>query len=146
MKTKNFPWRKSWNDDWHQLNEIFTTPVFGNPSTRNLRKMWEEKLIQYGWAEGPVIPDTLMRISYLKPPFGLCVQTGNVCRVHSDILKLEAMFNYGMLSAGFIAVPDDEWAKELGSNHASFSKTDRDLFSLRSAITVPLRLIIINTK
>jgi hypothetical protein len=141
MKSGVLSPKESWEQERLELETIFSTPIFGNPSTKYMRKVWDEKLKSFGWQAGGAIPESKLLISYSRPPFGLCVQTGNVCRVHSDLLKLEALYKFGLLSAGFLAIPDDRWSKHLGSNHASYSKTERDLHSFRSVVTVPIFLI-----
>ena len=88
-----------------------------------------------------MIAESKMSIPHYRGPFGLCVQTGNVCRLHSDFLKLQTLYIQGQIRAGIVAVPSDSWSKKLGSNHAGFSKALSDLESLRATLTIPMRLI-----
>lgn len=134
-------WAPEWNEELAFLDRLFNEPTEGEPETRSLRRSWAEKLQARGWAEQLFVAESRLSIPFHRGPFGLCVQTGNVCRLHSDFLKLQTLYLRGQVQAGIVAVPSDTWSKQLGSNHAGFSKAISDLYSLKELMTIPMQLI-----
>lgn len=134
-------WAGEWDEELSLLDQIFNSTTEGEPETRTLRRTWGEKLEARGWEKQLFVADSKLSIPFHRGPFGLCVQTGNVCRLHSDFLKLQTLYLRGQVQAGIIAVPSDAWSRQLGSNHAGFSKAISDLDSLQELMTIPIKLI-----
>jgi len=69
------------------------------------------------------------------------LQTGNVARVYADLLKLQALFLEGRITAAVLIVPSKELSKTFGNNIASFDRLVSELAVFQAVITVPLFVI-----
>ena len=72
---------------------------------------------------------------------GLCFQTGNVGRIYADLLKLQTLYTKGNITAGIILIPQNQTAKELGSNMANYERLIRELPIFSQVITMPIVVI-----
>jgi len=122
------------------LNE---TEIFSN-DTRYIRDTWAQQLEGDGWVKDYFLGGTNMRIPFKRGKIGLCIQLGNVARFHSDLLKLGYLFEAKEIDYAVVVVPSDDYSKSLGSNHASFSRCERDLEAFGKLISVPVLLIEVN--
>ena len=87
-----------------------------------------------------------LTIGYKKGEVGLCTQLGNAARVYADLLKLQTVFNLGLIELGVLVVPSDSYSSYLGTNHAGFSRADRDIKALEATLTMPLVLIEVDNR
>ncbi|MGV8084317.1 MAG: BglII/BstYI family type II restriction endonuclease [Coriobacteriia bacterium] len=94
-----------------------------------------------GWI-GPIqVLESNLTVSFVRDSVAVCIQLGNVARTYADLLKLEAMFRDGRIDASVIVVPDDALSRDLGSNHASFERLEREIELFSKVIHVPILLI-----
>jgi hypothetical protein len=109
--------------------------------TRYMREELKELLTESGWVPDFRIGESNLRLGYKRGDAGLCVQLGNVARFHSDLLKLSFLGKSQTISHGVIVVPSDDFSKYLGSNHASYSKCERDIELFMDIIAIPILLM-----
>ena len=103
-------------------------PVLSKKSVASIKEAVKDRMEKDGWT-GEYRLDTTSKItisSYLKG-IGLCFQTGNVGRIYADLLKLQTLYTKGNITAGIILIPQNQTAKELGSNMANYERLIREL-------------------
>jgi hypothetical protein len=125
----------------NELDGLLQDAAQFTSESRFLRGDLRAKLMGSGWVAEIPLGDSNLRLGYKKGDVGLCIQLGNVCRFHSDLLKFAYLFKAGVISFGMFVVPSDEYSKALGSNHASFSKCERDLELFQEVIGMPILLM-----
>jgi hypothetical protein len=57
------------------------------------------------------------------------------------LLKLQALFAAGRIEDSVIVVPDENLSRDLGSNHASFDRLEREFELFSEVINVPALLV-----
>ena len=115
-------------------------------SSIQMRKHWRLELLAEGWAADFRFSSGGLTIGYRKGDVGLCTQLGNAARVYADLLKLQTAFNLGLIRVGALVVPSDAYSSYLGTNHAGFSRADRDMKALEATLTMPLVLIEVDNR
>lgn len=111
-------------------------------SVANLKLSIRKRLEEEGWT-GEYRLDATSKItisSYLRG-VGLCFQTGNAGRIYADLLKLQALYTKGNITAGIILIPQIKTARELGSNMANYERLIRELPIFSQVITMPIVVI-----
>ena len=117
-------------------------PVLSKKSVASIKEVVKDRMEKDGWT-GEYRLDTTSKItisSYLKG-IGLCFQTGNVGRIYADLLKLQTLYTKGNITAGIILIPQNQTAKELGSNMANYERLIRELPIFSQVITMPIVVI-----
>lgn len=117
-------------------------PVLSKNSVANIKEAIRERMEKDGWT-GEYRLDATSKItisSYMKG-IGLCFQTGNVGRIYADLLKLQTLYTKGNITAGIILIPQNQTAKELGSNMANYERLIRELPIFSQVITMPIVVI-----
>lgn len=117
-------------------------PVLSKKSVASIKEAVKDRMEKDGWT-GEYRLDTTSKItisSYLKG-IGLCFQTGNVGRIYADLLKLQTLYTKGNITAGIILIPQNQTAKELGSNMANYERLIRELPIFSQVITMPIVVI-----
>ena len=111
-------------------------------SVPELKKILVKKISENGWS-GPFRVDnrTHITISSKKGDVGLCIQLGNVSRIYADLLKLQVLYNKGIIKAGMIIVASDYSAKKMSGNMASFERLEREYSLYEEIITIPTVVI-----
>lgn len=94
-----------------------------------------------GWTSRVPVLGSNLTVSFLKDSTAVCVQLGNVARTYADLLKLQALFAAGRIVDSVVVVPVEELSRDLGSNHASFDRLERELELFSSVIDVPMLLV-----
>lgn len=115
-------------------------------SSTQMRKHWRLELLADGWAANFRFSTGGLTIGYKKGDVGLCTQLGNAARVYADLLKLQTAYNLGLIALGVLVVPSDAYSTYLGTNHAGFSRADRDVEALEATLTMPLVLIEVDNR
>lgn len=111
-------------------------------SVPELKKTLVKSLICDGWSgQFRVDGKTRITITSKKRDVGLCLQLGNVCRIYADLLKLQVLFNKGIIKAGIIIVSSEESAKIMGGNMASFERLEREYPLYEEIISVPCAVL-----
>lgn len=111
-------------------------------SVASLKLSIRKRLEEEGWT-GKYRLDATSKItisSYLRG-VGLCFQTGNAGRIYADLLKLQALYTKGNITAGIILIPQIKTARELGSNMANYERLIRELPIFSQVITMPIVVI-----
>lgn len=111
-------------------------------SVASLKLSIRKRLEEEGWT-GEYRLDATSKItisSYLRG-VGLCFQTGNAGRIYADLLKLQALYTKGNITAGIILIPQIKTARELGSNMANYERLIRELPIFSQVITMPIVVI-----
>ena len=124
-----------------ELDHLLAIKNKYSDETRFIREGWKELLADDGWVAEFRLGDSNLRLGYKRDRTGLCIQLGNVCRFHSDLLKLSYLKQQNSVDHAVIVVPSDTYSKELGSNHASFSKCERDLELFIDVLAMPILLM-----
>ncbi|GAB1467422.1 hypothetical protein MASR2M64_00900 [Candidatus Cloacimonadota bacterium] len=107
-----------------------------------IRKKIQSELINNGWSlEVQIDPSSRVSITSRKAETGLCIQTGNVARVYADLLKLQTVFERGLIKGGGIILPTRDCARQLASNMANLERLDNELDIFGKVINLPLVLI-----
>lgn len=118
-----------------------TAKVFLRNATA-IRKKIQLDLINNGWSpEVQIDPSSRVSITSRKAETGLCIQTGNVARIYADLLKLQAVYERGLIKGGAIILPTRECARQLASNMANLERLDNELDIFGKVINLPLVLI-----
>lgn len=124
---------------------LFPIPMHVISSTQ-MRKFWRLELLADGWAADFRFSMGGLTIGYKKEDVGLCTQLGNAARVYADLLKLQTAFNLDLIALGVLVVPSDAYSTYLGTNHAGFSRADRDIQALEATLTMPLVLVEVDNR
>jgi restriction endonuclease BglII len=97
---------------------------------------------KHGWSDKTTLsPDAKISITSRKGDIGLCVQTGNMSRFYADLLKLEYLFNEGIIRAAVYVVPVKQLAKHWGENIANFERLTNEVRIFSKIIHTPLLMI-----
>lgn len=108
----------------------------------SIRQKIQSDLINNGWSpEVQIDPSSRVSITSRKAETGLCIQTGNVARIYADLLKLQAVYERGLIKGGAIILPTKECARQLASNVANMERLDNELDIFGKVINLPLVLI-----
>ncbi len=94
-----------------------------------------------GWASRVPVLGSNLTVSFMREGTAVCLQLGNVARTYADMLKLQALFAAGRIVDAALVVPDEPLSHDLGSNHASFDRTEREIELFANVITVPILLV-----
>lgn len=97
--------------------------------------------LEEGWAENFKLPGSNLYVSFKRDRVASCVQLGNVARVYADLLKLQNLFDRGVVDWAVLLVPSDELSKRFGANHASFGRTVRDIETLSKSLVCPILVV-----
>ena len=131
--------------DQEILNEInneleSTTFSFNLYNAKTIRTSLTDQFLRKGWLTGiKVDVSSDIRITAKKKTCGLCIQFGNVCRMYADLLKLQAMYIHGEITAGIIIVPSQNVAKKLClSNMVYYERLTSEMKIFNEIITIPL--------
>lgn len=115
--------------------------------TRAFRDRVLLNLSRAGWSDNVRIDNrSKMSITSIYGDTGLCIQTGNISRYYADILKLETLHRNQAIQGAVYILPLKEWAKELGSNRASFERMVEELQIFEATITIPMMVFGISGK
>ncbi|MDZ4178335.1 MAG: BglII/BstYI family type II restriction endonuclease [Coriobacteriia bacterium] len=125
------------------LSEIRTLLESAGPSDgpRHIRQVWKRSFEQLGWAGDVPVRGSNLTVGYIREDVAVCIQLGNVARTYADMLKLQALFASDRIEVGVIVVPSDKWARELGSNHACFTRLEREIALFADVINLPLLVV-----
>lgn len=117
-------------------------PMLSKKAVVDIKDAVRGKLEKEGWTREYRLDATskITISSYLRG-IGLCFQTGNVGRIYADLLKLQALYTKGNITAGIILIPQIRTAKELGSNMANYERLVRELPIFSQVITMPIVVI-----
>ena len=124
-----------------ELAACFYSHGLYSSDTRFIRAEWGERLKVQGWVPDLKVGQSNLKLGYKRGKVGLAIQLGNVARFHSDLLKFATLVHDGTIDACVLAVPSDSYSKELGSNHASYSKCERDLNLFHPILGAPILLM-----
>lgn len=117
-------------------------PKLEKNTVKNLKNDIWSKMLQNGWSgEYRLDTDSQITISSYMQGVGLCFQTGNAGRIYADLLKLQALYVKGKITAGILIVPGLKIAKILGFNLANYDKLVRELPLFSQVITMPIVVI-----
>lgn len=108
---------------------------------REARTRISRSFASNGWTSRAPVLGSNLTVSFLKDSTAVCVQLGNVARTYADLLKLQALFAAGRIVDSVVIVPVEELSRDLGSNHASFDRLERELELFSSVIDVPMLLV-----
>jgi hypothetical protein len=108
-------------------------------SASTIKKAVLSQLQMAGWSPEVVI-DSASKISItsIKNEIGLCFQTGNICRIYADLLKLQAIYRRKTIRGGVVIVPTKHTAKASGKNLANYERLTGELKIFADVITLPL--------
>jgi hypothetical protein len=97
---------------------------------------------KHGWSDETILSaDAKISITSRKGEIGLCVQTGNMGRFYADLMKLEFLFNKGMIQAAVYVLPVKELANKWGENIANFERFTKEVGIFSQIIHTPLFVI-----
>jgi hypothetical protein len=116
----------------------------GRGQTAPIRRDILGKLKADGWSgEVQVSIGSVMTITSMRENVALCLQTGNVARCHSDLLKLQTMYLNGGIKAAALIVPSQEAAKKFNSNVISDKRLERELVIFKKVYHVPTLVFVL---
>ena len=111
-------------------------------SVPNLKKDLVKSLMCAGWSgQFRVDNKTKITITSKKKDVGLCLQLGNVCRIYADLLKMQVLYNKGIIKAGIIIVSSNELAKIVSGNMATYERLEREYPLYENIINVPCAVV-----
>ncbi len=108
---------------------------------RQARTLIGMSLAVDGWASNVSVLGSNLTISFMREGTAICLQLGNVARTYADMLKLQSLFAAGRIVDAVLVVPAALLSRDLGSNHASFDRTEREIGLFDKVITVPILLV-----
>ncbi len=129
-----------------QIKEIEKTlkaiKIKKGTSSKDLRVSILKGLTVQGWSE-PIRISTSSKINItsMKDQTALCLQTGNMGRFYSDLLKLQQLFLDKKINSAIYIIPEKVAAKIIGSNIANFERFCEELKIFQKIITVPMLVI-----
>lgn len=110
--------------------------------TRAFRNVVQNMLLAHGWSKPVrVSADSQITITSVYQKTGLCFQFGNIARLYADMLKLQLLYQRGMIRGAIYLVPMKKYAVSLGSNLANFERFTSELKIFGQIINVPLMVI-----
>lgn len=110
-----------------------------------INKAIMNQLHLFGWSKKVKIdPKSNITITSMYEKIGLCVQTGNTCRIYADLMKLQVLYQRGAILAGIIILADGKIAPQLAQNMASSTRLIRELPIFNTVITLPLIIVSFN--
>ncbi len=116
----------------------------GRGQTEPIRRDIVGKLKTAGWSgEVQVSIGSEMTITSMRENVALCLQTGNVARCHSDLLKLQTMYLNGAIKAAAVIVPSQDAAKKFNSNVISDKRLERELAIFKKVYHVPTLVFVL---
>ena len=116
----------------------------GKGQTEPIRRDILTKLKTDGWSgEVQVSIGSEMTITSMRDTVALCLQTGNVSRCHSDLLKMQTMYLNGAVKATALIVPSQEAAKKFNSNVISDKRLERELTIFKKVYNVPTLIFVL---
>jgi hypothetical protein len=116
----------------------------GRGQTALIRRDIVGKLKTDGWSgEVQVAIGSEMTITSMRENVALCLQTGNVARCHSDLMKLQTMYLNGGIKAAAIVVPSHDAAKKFNSNVISDKRLERELVIFKKVYHVPTLVFVL---
>jgi hypothetical protein len=83
-------------------------------------------------------------ITAMNGKVALCLQTGNMGRFYSDLLKLQYLFQKRRITSAIYILPTKYLAKKMGSNLANFERLVIELKLFQEVITIPILVIGLN--
>lgn len=128
---------------WDEITIALSNPFFkfekGDPNL--IKNEVYSRLNKLCWADSVKIEPSNLTINFIKKRVGFCLQLGNVARTYADLLKLQVVFERGLIDVGIIAVPDKYASKRLGSNHAQYERLKEELKLFQNIINAPIIII-----
>lgn len=116
----------------------------GKGQTESIRGDILTKLKTEGWSgEVQVAAGSEMTITSMRENIALCLQTGNVARCHSDLMKLQTMYLNGGIKAAALIVPSQDVAKKFNSNVISDKRLERELAIFKKVYNVPTLVFVL---
>lgn len=113
-----------------------------NGSTKLLRKHIADGLKQKGWTSKVKLSiHSNISITAINGKTALCLQTGNMGRFYSDLLKLQYLYQKQKIESSIYILPTTNLAKKLGSNLANYERLVTELNLFCDVITVPIAVI-----
>lgn len=110
----------------------------GQGIARQIRQRFLAGLKTEGWSnEVHLSQSSKCTITSSKRQIGLCLQTGNMARMYADLLKLQALYLDGVVTAAILILPSKAAAKRMGENVADADRLRGELEMFRKAFTVP---------
>lgn len=111
-------------------------------SAKDFRKKIERITQVQGWTGKVKIDKNAgITITSMKENVGLCVQTGNVGRFYSDIIKLQTLYLNGKIESGVYIIPTKESALRMGDNLTNYERVTSELVIYKKIITIPIFVI-----
>lgn len=127
------------------INEI--TPRIKKNTITEIREKIVSGLELLGWSgEYRLDVSSKITITSYQSEIGLCLQTGNVGRIYSDLLKLQTLFTKGNIKAGIIVLPSKSLAVKVASNMANYERLIGELPIFSQVISIPLVIIGFNAE
>jgi len=117
-----------------------TIVVWGKGASPELRNGVLKALSNRGWVTNVRVSAKLgITVTAMKGKYALSVQTGNMARYYSDVMKQQYLFATKKIVGGLLVVPQAGPSRKMGSNIANFGRVSRELRAFeRSVFTYPL--------
>lgn len=116
----------------------------GRGQSEPIRREIVDALKADGWSgEVQVSIGSEMTITSMRENVALCLQTGNVARCHSDLIKLQTMYLNGAIKAAALVVPSQEAAKKFNSNVISDKRLERELVIFKKVYHLPTLVFVL---
>lgn len=121
------------------LKKLYIKPTL---STSQFRGKIENLLLNLGWSK-PVRISYLSRMSITsqRNEAGLCLQLGHPSLAHSDLLKLQSLYQKGKIKGAYYLLPTKIEAMSIGSGTANLDKLLVDLEIFQNSISIPLYIL-----
>ena len=110
--------------------------------SKTLRRKILDGLKPRGWSSKVRLShDSNISITAMNSRIALCLQTGNMGRFYSDLLKIQFLFTKNKIDSAIYVVPTKHLAQKMGSNLANFERFVEELKLFQDVITVPMFVI-----
>lgn len=93
----------------------------------------------HGWSDETALSaDAKISIPARKGETALCVQTGNMGRFYADLIKLEYLFNEGLIKGAVYVLPTKALANQWGKNIANYERFTNEVRIFSKILHTPL--------
>lgn len=136
--------------DKSKVNPLFTVLdkenwKFSKGCSKKIRGIILDALMTLGWSSKVKLSvRSQISVTAMNGSCALCLQTGNMSRFYADLLKMQYLYEKGVITQAVYIIPTKKNAKIMGSNVAFYERLVQELSLFSGFITVPIAIFGLN--
>lgn len=142
--SKNFKKESEHKNFFKKINQLIVSANFSKyVNVKDYKELIESFLIVQGAAKRiKVDTESQMYITAVYRKLGICVQFGNVSRFYADFIKLQHLYNIGIINEGLIITLSKEVHEHFKlSNCTSYERVSKEMHIFKSFINAPIMVM-----